>query len=346
MFFDWSALEKLENIGAPDTGGFIVSKDLCAGSFGRDYSLVQTIAPLVFAPVPKSERTQWARLLATQFISWRHDYPPTLPALLAVACDEFMIDTSHALIKPALAACILGEIFNDNQFHNPHHFREVMTLVLRFCATHNRLDENADHKLSETDILLLITAAAIHDFTHDGETNTVDGKHIPGRLEKQAFERAKPFLEQAGMAKADLNIVEQLVMATDASIDSSGQSPSGWVRTIGARQYGQLQSVEKIPESYQIFENDPKLTLMTLTLCEADIAPSSSLDYSFSKLMTINLAAEDSRLKASAETLHGFMDRVCNNELISPAPRYLLMDNFARIQKEADQDRRKDISFG
>lgn len=340
MVIDWSVLDKLDDVDSDELSGFIVARDLCRASFDQDCAILNSCEPLFFRAIENGEQAEWVSHLATQFMLWRENYPPTLPAILAITCKNLEIDTSHELFPIALTACILGEVYNGNAFHNVDHFREVLTIVLRFCVTHNQITFDEDNKFDTADILLLIIAAVLHDFKHDGTNNGVGDDHIPSRLEQQAFDKSRPFLESMGIADDYLSIIKSLIIATDAS---GHENPATIVRQIA--NYQNNKTPVSVNLGYENFTNNPKLTTMALILCEADIVPSSSLSYEFSKLMTRNLSNEENTITPTATTLNGFMIHVCKDNLISKSARYLLGENFKYIRQVSEKDAKNKVEY-
>jgi len=236
----------------------------------------------------------------------------------------------------------LGETMHDNAFHNTHHFREVMIIVMRLCASWNTITTDDDMRLHAADILLLVTAAAIHDFSHDGTSNIRDGVHVPSFLEKQAVLNTTPFLKAAGLSESDLSLLEQLVIATDVSVDANGHSPARAVQTSARNNFDQLlQSTNNASP----FFGDAKLCLMALILTEADITPSTGLSYEFAKIMTRLIAAEANGLEPTAKTLYGFIMAVCKDRYTSPPTRHLMMETLTKISLESSIDSEDNVRY-
>src|SRR5690606_8242650 len=84
------------------------------------------------------------------------------------------------------------------------HFRDVMlcTLYLTRLA-----------KLPPRPAALLVLAALVHDFHHDGHD---DGSQ-PFRLETLALERAAPYLRRAGVTPDEQALLSAFVLATNAA---------------------------------------------------------------------------------------------------------------------------------
>lgn len=345
MNLDWSALTPVLECESPHSAAFAVAYDLCQATFNNDVKMVYEAKPLIVEPIESRLQVEWGKSLSDCFMQWRNEIPPTLPAFLSLACSHFNIDKSHPLIPAALTATVLAETQHLNPYHNTHHFREVYVMVMRLCATHNRFNDIPHEEFYPTDILLMLIAAAIHDFSHDGKGNFINGKHYPSRLEREAFMAAKPFLEKTGMSEDSLKRVELMILTTDVSQSQHNESPSNLLRKAYEAHYSGKIPMPDLPPNLQSFSFDDKLSLMAATLGEADIAPSTGLDYEFSKFATTLVAAESSVLSPAATTLHGFMMQICHGRYLTPASRYLMAENFTGISLQAEEDSEKNVLY-
>lgn len=345
MNMNWTALNPVLECNSPHNAAFTVAFDVCRASFHDDMALVNEAKAPIVGPIESRLQVEWGKTLSDYFMRWRHDIPPTIPAFLALACDHFGIEGDHRLLPAALTASVLAETQHLSAYHNTNHFREVFVMVMRLCSTHNRFNDIPHDRFYPTDVLLMLIAAAIHDFAHDGQGNFIDGKHMPSRLEKQAFIQAKPFLEKAGMTDDELNIVELMILSTDVSHGKSYQSPSTLLRQAYEAHYSGKKSMPDMPIVMQRFSFDDKLCLMAATLCEADVAPSTGLDYEFSKFTTTLVAEESGVLTPAATTLHGFMTQICHGRYLTPAARHLMAENFTGISLQAEEDSERNVLY-
>lgn len=337
MEWDWNCVQPLENVGSRHASGFSVSLDVCRASFDADYNQVSSNRSQILGFIGTQTSSEWGDSLANLFMEWRNNVPPTMPALLGFACDYFKIKSTHRLFSTALAACVLSEIPHINSYHNNHHFREVFTVTICLCAMHNEVAGRAN-RLDATDILLLLTAAAIHDFGHDGRGNIMDGDHYPMRLEQRSFDYAKPFLMAAGASADDLDIIRGTILGTDVSKSAQYDSQSNCLKSIYQAHRGRAAMPEKECETLHVLKTSQKATLLAMLMAEADIAPSTGLNYDFSMYSTVLVARESSILQPSANTLYGFMKHICNGEYLTQAARTLMAENFTAISLQAEQD--------
>lgn len=339
----WDDVESLGDLDSPHAMGYTVAWDVCYASFAVDFAKLEKLKPIIFDPIESSAQSEWGVEMSNRFMKWRKNVSPTMPALISMACDYFEIPETHPLLKSALCSAILSEVQHLNPHHNPHHFHEVVTMAMRLCATHNQIVV-AKEKLNADDILILMIAAAIHDFAHDGQGNVVKGKHTPSRLENKAIEEAKPFLMASGCTEESYEIISALILSTDVSHGEGQKSPADIMRDIYIA-HGNKGEMPVVEGALSPLVKDKKVSLLALILGEADIAPSTGLSYEFSKIMTVLVAEESSVLLPSATTLYGFMQHICHWQYLSPAARHLMAENFTGISLEAEQDSEGEVLY-
>jgi len=273
------------------------------------------------------------------FTQWRSmDTPPTLIELLSSAIDLFNFDVDTDLMTTTMAACILGEIPNANPYHNNDHFREVFYMVIRLCHHNNNLTKTPNDQLSNDDILLLLLCAAIHDFAHPGHGNVIKDEHFPSYVENRTLNKLQPFWSACGAPPSLIKHIGILIICTDVSRDQSGHSPASIAREIYLGHQHANLSAKNTPDKYAPLTQKKQLSLMSMILCEADIAMSSGLNYTFSKAMTHLIAMENDFLQPSPKTLHGFMTTICHGGYLTPAAQSLMGDAFQSILLDTEQD--------
>jgi len=345
MDMNWIALDSVLRCNSPHRAAFSVAFDVCQACFDNDINLVLEAKAPAIEPIELQSQVEWGKNISDYFMRWRNDIPPTVPAFLALACDHFGIDSGHRLLQAALTAAILAETQHLNAYHNTNHFREVFVMIMRLCSTHNWLNDIPHDQFYPTDVLLMLIAAAVHDFAHDGKGNFPNDRHQPSRLEKEAFVQARPFLQAAGLTEDELSAVELMILTTDVSRSQFGDSPSNLLRKAYRAHYLGEMPMPDLPVIMQHLSYDAKLCLMAMTLCEADIAPSTGLNYEFSKFTTTLVAKENGILTPAATTLHDFMIEICHGHYLTPAARYLMEENFAMISMRAEEDGGKNILY-
>lgn len=222
------------------------------------------------------------------------------------------------------AAASLAQKKNNNPFHNNLHFLEVTALLDRL-ATHL--------KLSPDEHMCLIVAALIHDYQHDGGTNTVDGKHTPFRLEQMAFDAARETLEKSGMTKDQLQLIELLVRATDVSPDPNFNniSPAQSLKNY-------LDNNEKpdfIHPDLQGLLHYPNGIDLALTLHESDIG---SAFLSLEKCMkgSEDLCKERDDTYQGKESSRFFVENIAGQRCYSRAGQALLQPYLNKLRRAFD----------
>jgi hypothetical protein len=313
-----------------------------ADQFKTTLKKIKNDIPDNFPTIPL--HNDWGPDISHVFVRWRQgEKAPTLPILLLNAAHHFDLDTKSDLFISTMAACILGEIPHQNPYHNNLHFLEVFYVAMHLCALHN--DLSREDNLSKDEVLLLLLAAAIHDFAHPGHGNMLNDTHIPSFVEKKSLTKIEPFLKALGLSDALFKQVQIMIICTDVSRDSNGKSPSMIARDIYlSHQHNNLKTVN-VPDFFKPLLDDKKLPLMAVMLCEADIAMSSGLDYEFSKEMTRLVAQESSILQPNAVTLLGFMESICHGGYLTHASNNLLGQNFQAILLQAEQDAIESVSY-
>lgn len=341
MVFDPTDLLPVANIPSP----YAQALNQVIGNSDWDkvieFNLPEVINHLQDTKSPKA----FGEKIVALFKTWRQENPPKTAAIIASALDYFNVDGESPLLKATMLAGFLADIPHPNPYHNNHHFHEVLIMLIILINHHNTAFGKEIIRLGGREISLLLIAACIHDFAHDGQSNIVEGTHFPSRLEKRSFDMAKPFLQSAGVDDTSLLWLEIMIICTDVSRGPNGRSPAGLCRDVFlAHEYDNIHAVN-IPEFYQPLMNNPQLSLIATLLCEADIAPSSALTYDFSKMLTCLVAQESSVLKPSANTLHGFMEVICHGGFLTRASKSLLGANFHHIQKSAAQDKDDNVLY-
>ncbi len=282
---------------------------------------------------------EWGDGLSELFIAWRNDpYAPMVSHTMEWACDFFDIDPEdYPWISVPMAAAVLADLDHDNSYHNTNHFREVVILLALMIDVFMSLEE-MKVTLTKNDILMMLTAAAIHDFAHDGRGNFIDGTHSPSRMERKSFNQAKNFLATAGASRDQRDIIELMLICTDVSRVEAGRSPSGFCRDAYRAHENDLTNMIAVPTELKPLLKDRKLSLMAMMLCEADMGLSAGLSYNFAKEMTRLVASESTVLSPSPITLRGFMDAICHGGFSTPAAKVMMEENFKTIYQCADQD--------
>jgi hypothetical protein len=147
-----------------------------------------------------------------------------------------------------------------NPYHNTQHFCEVLLGAL--CLSN--LETLDAHERA-----LLLFAALVHDFHHDGRY--VKGAHF--RLERKAAEAAAPYMAQAGVAPDDRERIAALVLATDLVTGVP------FARGCHRHHVDGSPCPGVPPEAGELaaLASDARLALLAVMLTEADVLPSVGL---------------------------------------------------------------------
>jgi len=280
----------------------------------------------------------WAVRLVDQFIAWRKqsdDVCRPLPRILTRLASEIDGVAANPLYMPAMMACVLGSLPMGLPFHNHHHIREVVCLVI--TLTHA---EHARRPFTDYPSRLLenVIAACIHDFAHDGRGNLRMGKHTPMRLEQQSLDHAEAYLKAAGLSASAWARIVPIVLCTDVSKinEPDEMSPADWVRKAYRRGAGTIP--DGCPLVIAPIFTDRELAAQAMLMEEADIGISAGLDYSYARRMTALIADETGVLSPSPETLIGFIDHICHQEFVTDAGTDLFSANLMQIRAKAKQE--------
>ena len=174
-------------------------------------------------------------------------------------------------------------------YHNSRHFCEVL-----LCA--HAIAQLAG--LEDRERALVLLAALLHDFHHDGQ---------PGRLpfghELRSLDAALPYLRHAGVDDAGQAMLATLVLATDTVLGVP------MARCCHAWHGGMMTPPPAPPRpELAILATHARVALMAVTLVEADVLPSVALTLAHAALTTARLEAEwGTRLGAGSKA--DFIDR-------------------------------------
>lgn len=158
-------------------------------------------------------------------------------------------------------------------YHNARHFCEVLLCALAIA----QLAALARHEQA-----LLLLAALLHDFHHDG------GKRLtPFRQERRALAAATPYLDDAGVAAPDRAMLATLILATESACGVP------LARCCHDWHSGAMTPPPSPPDpALASLATHPRLALLAVALTEADVLPSVALTPAHAALTTARLEAE------------------------------------------------------
>lgn len=208
---------------------------------------------------------------------------PDSPVDTACAAIAAAIDRDHAA-------------FDRPPYHNRQHFCEVLLTAQVLC------EQNG---IRGPEGKLLLLAALVHDFVHDG------GTHDPFHLERASVARARPHLDIAGVDPRSQARVAALVLATEPL--------TGAGFAAAAHRFHQAGGPAPVPppQAPELLEllNDTGLAAAARSLCEADVLPSVGLTLAHSLRLQRRLSAEWGRPLDRHDKVV-FIDRLLANGLI------------------------------
>lgn len=212
-----------------------------------------------------------------------------LPALFSNI--YFFSETDKAIIS--VAAKIASEP-NDAAYHSNAHFLDVTagSIMLGYHAHQNNLID--DHQYA-----LLITAAFIHDYAHDGIGNA--GEQF--KLEQRAFEQSKDRLCVAGASNTDLAIIEAMILSTDVSRDykdNTSRSPADTLKEYIVAPGPQLLKQNILHPRLKIL-HDLNITELAQMLQDADVG-TVMCDPHYHDMLGLLVAREEGRVKPDANS--------------------------------------------
>lgn len=209
-------------------------------------------------------------------------------------------DLALAAAARAIAQAIDADgCLQDRQpYHSRQHFCEVMLTVSVLCQL---------HRLPSRSAQLLLLAALVHDFEHDGKPN------LDFRLELGSIARATPHLVVAGVDAETRLRLTALVLATE---------PHAGVRAARrAQRFHATRTVVPFacdePPELRLLEQDEELARLAMLLCEADVLPSVGLTLAHALRLQHLLAREWGR-ELGPDDKRAFIDDVLAAGVIGP----------------------------
>ena len=161
-----------------------------------------------------------------------------------------------------------------NAYHNTAHFCEVLLCAIAIAAL---------AEVSDREHAIIYLAAIAHDFHHDGLPN-----REPYRLEKLAVEKLQPYLIEAGVAEEDRHALAAMILSTETG------SGVAFARACYEAHFQEMRPVSTAAPQQALMPllDQPRLAIMAVILCEADILPSVGLTVSHAEVTAARLEAE------------------------------------------------------
>lgn len=307
--------------------------------FDRDMARVAEVSELLCGP----EIAAYGARATAVFMRWEQEGGgPTLPALAAYAARHFEIDTDSPGFRSLMMAGVLAELPNTLQYHGNEHYRKVLFHAIRLAATHNLIyADRPERFLTGSDVVVLMTAACIHDLGHEGGDNLRDGVYTPGQMEQIAIDIARPYLEAAGLDRDMMGMIETIVFCTDITFFAGDNSPCIRMKKI-YKHYLWNDDSEDVSMmtmgKLRRYEDNPRLVEMAMMLHEADIGSSAGLSYEQTIRETINIMEERGAKTAGPKTVLAFLREQLGETLFTDAARQVLGPVMATVIEQAEHD--------
>jgi hypothetical protein len=179
--------------------------------------------------------------------------------------------------------------FDRLPYHNRQHFCEVALAAHFLCRWHD---------LAPREARLVLLAALVHDFEHDGR---------PGRAfdyEARSVTAAGPLLRDAGLDDAACEALSALVLATDFA--------QGVPNAVALHRWhlsGRAAALPPHPAELAALAAQPRLARAAVLLCEADVLPSIGLTLDHAMQLQDRLSHEWQRALPPQDKLR-FLDDV------------------------------------
>jgi hypothetical protein len=203
--------------------------------------------------------------------------PAPLSHAYALAMQVTEVASAHPLHRAGMAAARdidagIGAGVAEG-YHNARHYCEVLLCALAIAQL---------AALTRQEQALLLLAALLHDFHHDG------GKRLyPFHHELYSLEAASPYLESAGIAATDRAVLATLILSTESAFGVP------LARCCHDWHNGAVTPPPSPPRpELAALVAQPRLALMAAALTEADVLPSVALTPGHAALTTARLEAE------------------------------------------------------
>jgi hypothetical protein len=314
--------------------------DEISHNLSRDQENLRTQAGFIFSTADEVE--SHTRRTIDLFRLWAISGAcPSLLALIMFSLDHLRVK-DDGMKKMAIAAAILGEIDNNNAYHNNMHFRKVVFQMIRMIAMYNFIYEGTSRAFDDRQICTLLASACIHDLAHDGKGNTIKGVYIPHRLEQNSFDIAAQVFRALDLGDDQvLNNIRTILLCTDVTpindpANAINQAKAAYrFHFLGGKKHMDGLNLD---DDLKKMETCPVLAVMCLMMHEADIATSAGLHYSITKYETGLLRAEIGDGIARPEHVIDFLRDICNRQMLSEVGQRLYAANLARIYALAEED--------
>lgn len=284
---------------------------------------------MAYSPVPYLETLDkslpyWAEVHQKALEQQSPDLQNNLHQSAIAAWQELQLEIPKRMVDALGVAAALGGVETYLPFHNSLHHFKVLLRLRALLTAHGKMHL----QFEENHTALLIIAACVHDFAHDGNNNWVDDILVQGRMEQQSFDLVKPYF--AGLLdEKELALLEVLILSTDVGSDKN-------CRSLARQVVDKYVSDEPFDsERLGVLNDDPEYVEMAVYLHEADLATSAGLDYATTQEETALFYEEaHGRVHSDADIVE-FLQGICADAFYSEAGKKMFQDNKAKILERA-----------
>ena len=262
-------------------------------------------------------------------------------SMMVYVIDKFGYNEKKykSLADSLLIAGVLADIQNDLPYHNNLHYKKVVLHALRMITAHNHLFKDTGNILDHSAIAQLIIGACIHDLGHEGKSNIIDRKYHMAMTEKKSFDLAYPYLKSTGLDDDMLSDIRVMLITTDVSPFGDPISPVNQARSAYEYHFGMDSSDDlELADELGVLKEDDKLCLLCVMLHEADIMNSAGVDYDITCSESVSVSKEMGESGAYPENTLLFLDKICNNNMLSDSARFLADGNLIAIKSRVMDD--------
>jgi len=262
---------------------------------------------------------------------------PSLPAIIAAACDRAGAGPACAERRAAMVAAVLASVPSRNAYHNANHTREVVIGAIWLANANAALARNqmpGAVALDATQLARLLLLATLHDIGHDGTSNVITDRRgrrrrTPHRLEDQSFRLMEPVLRRAGLVDAVIETLRATIRATDVALRPAARSITDHIL------FGRPETAPR-PAILAPLAASPQAAAVAALLADADILSSAALTREYQRAQNTRLTQEVGADFSRADVL-AFFDVIVGGEPASAAGR-LLGENLRRIRAAVAAD--------
>lgn len=258
---------------------------------------------------------------------------PSLAALCIYAVQNRKMKLSPEMSRSLMAAVLLGEEKSTLAYHNNTHFKKVLLQAIRLGQ--------ADGTLEDDRFSLLMIAACVHDYHHDGAGNIVNGIHRQALNETESFNAVAPKLESAGLSEKFLRDLKVMLLTTDVSASVSKRSYASKMKAMHRYHHKKDADHVLLPKDLEILQTRPDLVHLCLLLHEADIATSAGMALDITVHEALLVAQEARHASIPPAEILKFMNAVCGGKFLSEAGQRLYGGNMASIMALLEKEKSK-----